>query len=124
MRRMSGTSDLTEHVAAAWRTAASDLGIRVTTPFVLERSVGGERLEFIALIHEFGSRAGTVVIGIGKESSSLQEATASAGYFFSALNLDCYDRYDRQLFIDTLNDWRYFGLAPPPSWYTGEAWTS
>lgn len=123
---MSDRNNLTEHVAAAaaWRAAASDLGIRVATPFVLERSRHREQLEFIALIHEFGSRAGTVVIGIGKESSSLKEAADYAGYFFSALNLDCYGRYDRQLFIDTLNDWGYFGLAPPPSWYTGIAWTS
>ena len=32
--------------------------------------------------------------------------------------------YDRDLFLGTLNDWGWFGVMAPPSWYSGEPWTS
>jgi hypothetical protein len=35
-----------------------------------------------------------------------------------------YLRYDRALFVDTLNDWGWFGEGPLPSWYSGEPWTT
>ena len=45
------------------------------------------------------------------------------GYYCSALNFEHYKNYDRQYFIDTLNDWGYFGDASKkPHWYTGQSW--
>jgi hypothetical protein len=33
-------------------------------------------------------------------------------------------RYNRQLFIDTLNDWGWFGeKGAEPPWYTGKPWS-
>jgi hypothetical protein len=32
-----------------------------------------------------------------------------------------YARYERQLFVDTLADWGYFGPAPPP-WHRDRYW--
>ena len=38
----------------AWRTAASDLGIRVTAPFSITDD-DGDQVQFIALVHDFGA---------------------------------------------------------------------
>jgi hypothetical protein len=51
-----------------------------------------------------------------------QEAEAQ-GMGWSILG-SAYLRYDRELFIDTLNDWGWCGEGDPPSWYTGEPWTN
>jgi len=31
--------------------------------------------------------------------------------------------YDRDVFIDALNDWGWTGTGAPPPWYTGAPWT-
>ena len=36
---------------------------------------------------------------------------------------ESYRAYDRELFIDTLNDWGWYGGGDPPSWYTGRPWS-
>jgi hypothetical protein len=42
--------------------------------------------------------------------------------YFSQLG-PSYLKYERALFVDTLNDWEWFGTGSPPPWYTGEPWT-
>ena len=106
-------------LARAWETAATDLDIRVTHPFVLRSATAQDHFTFIALVHGFGSPAGTLLVTTAEESTPLAHAARSAGYFASLLNPDAYRRYDRELFIETLNDWGYFGSEHPPSWYTG-----
>ena len=105
----------------AWKQASHDLGISVESPFALDAPEG----EFIlpALIHDFGSSLGTLVLTgatRGHDRRAFETAKA-AGYFVSIL-ADGYARYDRQLFIDTLDDWRHFGTQPPP-WYSVTPWT-
>ena len=44
------------------------------------------------------------------------------GYYGSNL-FPPYRIYDRQLFVDTLNDWGWFGRpGEEPPWYTGKPW--
>jgi len=43
------------------------------------------------------------------------------GYFVSVVSTS-YEDYDRELFVDTLNDWQWFGPGDPPEWYTGQPW--
>jgi hypothetical protein len=112
------------NIAVAWRLAAVDLGIRVTVPFVLTPIGTDELIEFIALVHEFGSPRGTLLAAIDEQLESLQQVTRRAGYFVSLLNPGCYEQYERQRFIDTLNDWGYFGQRTAPTWYTGAPWTT
>ncbi len=45
------------------------------------------------------------------------------GYYCSAIDPESYSTYDRETFIDTLNDWGYFGeISNTPKWYSGQAW--
>lgn len=104
-------------IVDAWRRAAEDLGIRVTAPFVLP-DVGPEPQEFIALVHDFGSPLGALAC-MPKQWELVATAAAARGYFVSALYPGVYSRYDRQTFVDTLEDWGWYGSGAPPAWYTG-----
>src|SRR5262245_39750776 len=111
-------SELETQVVEAWRQAAADLGIRFTAPFVTE--VDGKRVQFLALVHLFGRPIGTV-ISVMDQPSDGRGHPQTDQYFRSILNGECYRTYDRELFIETLDDWHYFGPeAERPSWYTGK----
>jgi len=106
-------------LSQAWLDAAKDLGIRVTAPFTLHVSKV-EAITYEAHVLDFGGQKGTVV---GILDDKLRDCRAVQGYYCSNL-APSYRSYKRQHFIDTLNDWGWFG--PPelrPSWYTGKAWS-
>ena len=107
----------------AWQEAAADLGLDVTAPFALADPVAGT-LECVALVRNFGSEKGTVVIAVGPAYSHVARVAAEAGMFSSAINVPAYASYDRSLFVATLNDWGWYGdAARKPPWYTGESWS-
>jgi hypothetical protein len=106
-------------ISDAWRQAAADLGIRVEAPFALTKE-SGEPEWFEAHILDFGGPNGTVVASQDGESTGIRKRL---GYFVSDL-FPIYWTYERQHFIDTLNDWGWFGeKGQEPSWYTGEPWS-
>jgi hypothetical protein len=110
-------------MAEAWISAAKDLGIEVACPYDLDSQ--GRTYQYVVLIKYFGSPKGTLVFPLAyRLDEAAVEHGAQKGYFVSSLNEESYGRYDRQLFIDTLNDWGYFGEeSERPQWYTGEPWT-
>jgi hypothetical protein len=86
----------------------ADLGNRFTAPFVTE--VDGKRIQFLALVHLFGRPIGTV-ISVMDQPSDGHGHPQTDKYFRSILNGECYRTYDRELFIETLDDWHYFGFG-------------
>jgi hypothetical protein len=113
-------TEIESRVVAAWRKAEADLGIRFTTPFTFTSRVSG-RLECLGLVHQFGRRIGTVISVIGEPSSRAPIPT-DEDYFRSELGSG-YGDYHRQFFIDTLDDWQFFGPdSERPVWYTGKSW--
>ncbi len=107
-------------VVAAWREAAKDLGIQFTAPFPVER--GGRQIDTLGFVHHFGRRLGTI-ISVIDEPSSLTKHPADDDYYSSQLS-ESYTRYDRQFFIDTLDDWQFWGEdSEKPSWYSGKPWS-
>jgi hypothetical protein len=111
--------DFDIEISNAWIQAAADLKIRVVAPFTLTTS-GGESTLFEAHILEFGGPKGLIV---GNKDSENGETRMASGYYYSNL-YPGYRRYNRQLFIDTLNDWRWFGeKGAEPIWYTGKPWS-
>ena len=107
-------------IVDAWEQAATDLGIQFTAPFVV--TFAGHCLLGLGLVHHFGGRVGAIISTIERPSAGVPDAVRS--HYFSSQLSDSYTRYDRQFFIDTLNDWQFFGPdSEKPSWYTGKPWS-
>ncbi len=105
-------------IQKAWQRAAKDLGIEVEIPF----SLGGESWDAELLVKEFGSPKGTVVLARSSENLKAKfEVAKRMGFFVSAVATNS---YDRESFVDTLNDWGYFGDPDSvPHWYSRKPWT-
>jgi hypothetical protein len=114
-------TNIDEGICRAWLEAAKDLGIRVVAPFTLEVAPG-EATMFEAHILDFGGPKGAVV-GILEDDPPWKDIRKRDGYYGSNLGPH-YRQYKRQLFIDTLNDWQWFGESQgQPAWYTGKPWS-
>jgi cytosine/adenosine deaminase-related metal-dependent hydrolase len=108
-----------EAISHAWLEAAKDLGIRVAAPFAVE-TAEEELITSEAHVLDFGGPKGAVV---GVLDDKLSDCRATQGYYCSNL-APSYRRYVRQHFIETLNDWGWFGRAEfRPAWYTGKSWS-
>jgi hypothetical protein len=108
-----------ENISLAWVEAAADLGIRVLAPFQVTTDEGNIFI-FEAYIAEFGSPQGTVVGNIDNRIPGVRQ---NNGFFAADLG-PSYRIYARQLFLDTLNDWGWFGdEGKEPPWYTGQPWS-
>ncbi len=73
------------------------------------------------VIRGFGTQAGTLCSAIDDWQSVADEAKRQ-GMAASGLG-DSYLSYDRNLFIDTLNDWGWCGQGDAPPWYSGHPWS-
>jgi hypothetical protein len=104
-------------MAAAWQAAATDLGIRFDSPFGV--AFRGRTTWCAGWLPGFGCPAGAVIVG--RESpDAIFEAAAAAGYYTSALSPYHYETYQRELFMETLNDWGWFARpADAPAWFAG-----
>lgn len=110
-----------EAVVHAWRRAAADLDVDVTAPWALGGDGGSA--EVLALVVGFGQRTGTVVaLTTDPRVRELEGAASRLGVSLSLLDAEAYRRYDRELFVDTLNDWGWKGEGDPPDWYGGHPW--
>jgi hypothetical protein len=101
----------------AWAIAASDLGVRLTTPYSL-RDRFGIPLEFIAHVEDFGASSGTLVWYMPEPIPSAR-LPLRAAHFVSAVNPVIYSEYDRDRYIALLNGWGWTGQGDPPGWYEG-----
>lgn len=104
----------------SWSEASKDLNIKIKTPFIIKDN--NRKIIFELLVENFGCKKGTIIITINElEKINIPE---KYGFYCSALNPINYSVYNRQYFIDTLNDWGYYGeKAETPIWYTGEFWS-
>jgi hypothetical protein len=114
-------------VVKAWQRAATDLGIRVQAPYELADKTG-QLCYFAAYVPDFGSRKGALALVIEPPDFKQDEVTVECakhhGIWCSALNIETYAKYDRQAFIDMLDDWQFFGKEEArPEWYSGTSWT-
>ena len=111
---------LDARVSDAWRQAGRELGILVEAPHVV-RCGDGRTVEVEAYVAQFGGPSGTLVVAdVDRERCSLAAAT---GHYVSKVG-ESYRRFDRKLFIETLNDWGWFRPGDTkPVWYTGKPWS-
>src|SRR4051812_38715989 len=123
---MVGDTSEEQRVAAAWSEAAQDLGIRVVAPFQVD--LDGDELQCTALVPDFDDVNGTLVMTGSTEEWQAKRAVldkaSDAGYGCSFLS-SAYAHYERELFVDTLNDWGWSrGPDSAPEWYSGQPWTA
>jgi hypothetical protein len=112
-------SDVTA-MREALQTASRELGVRVITSGVHLKDTHGYRHQLIAVLPDFGGEKGMAVLD--ERDSSLPELAASQGLAYTVLG-PTYEKYDRALSENTLNDWQWTGEGQPPAWYTGAPWT-
>jgi hypothetical protein len=104
-------------MAAAWRHAANDLAIRFESPFAMEYQ--GQTYWCSGWLPDFGNDRGTIIAGRHAVDEIFDVAFA-LGYYTSGLSPYHYEQYDRDLFIETLNDWGWFGdKDKSPAWFAG-----
>jgi hypothetical protein len=110
-----------DSIADAWHTAVADLQLEVIAPYVAQTDKG--EYEFIALIKNFGSEQGTLLcLPEQWDDEGFAGVAEQLGFYCSGIYPESYCRYDRQHFIDTLNDWGWFGdQSKTPKWYTRKA---
>jgi hypothetical protein len=105
----------TEAVRRAWERAGDELGIEVEVePALLSDAV--------VVVGGFGRPPGTVIF-VPQSSADARGVAEEHGYFVSVAWAS-YEVYDRELFVNTLNDWQWFGPGDPPEWYTGQPWST
>jgi hypothetical protein len=77
-------------------------------------------------VNNFGGPNGTIVLRLdGQHNDEVIRAAKADGCYVSIVRGDSYRTYDRKLFVETLDDWGWFGdPQAPPRWYTGTAWGS
>jgi hypothetical protein len=116
---MSEPSRFDEAISQAWQKAQADLGIRAVAPF--EINIDGRKAIVEAFVPDFGGPNGAVALT--NETAHHKKALANLGNFASIL-FPPYRSYSRERFIDTLNDWEWFGRPEEkPAWYTGKPWS-
>ena len=77
-------------------------------------------IEFPVRISNFGREKGTIILDMA-DHEDLSKITGESGYYCSCLNTEVYSEYDREVFVDTLEDWGYFGsIRDRPAWYKGK----
>ena len=106
-------------IASAWAEAARDLGIVLESPFTLTAPDGTECV-YIARVHDFGGRKGTLLCLPNEwDVGGYDEVAEIHGYYCSGVYPESYRRYNREEFVAALNDWGWYGVEAPPSWYAG-----
>lgn len=101
----------------SWNSAQIDLGISVNPNFKLDGIS-----KPIIHVDKFGSSKGTIVTPYNYLSIQEKRIIESSGYFFSQL-FESYTNYDRNQYIDTLNDWGFYSNEPKFDWYNGQPWS-
>jgi hypothetical protein len=105
-------------MARAWQEAAKDLSIRFISPFRF-RDPSGKEYACTGWLPDFGAPKGALILS-RQDSDEAELAGDAAGYYVSGLGPKNYETYDRALFMDTLNDWGWYGLPErAPAWFKG-----
>lgn len=100
-----------------WQHAARDLGIRVTAPIELQ-DASGQPFTCEALVHDFGSATGGVVVSAKTERRFRAQLRSVRDKLWVSRSGPLIG-YNRKYFIDELVDWGWFGeRGGEPRWYS------
>lgn len=111
-------SGLEQRLVEQWHMAAQDLGINVTAPVEL-RDATGRRFTCEALVHDFGSPTGAVVVSSRTERRVRGQLRSLGDKLWVSGSGRRLTAYNRNHFIDQLLDHGWFGEdGPAPDWYS------
>ena len=108
--------------AQAWLEASHDLGIRYVHPFTFATKDGRQCTTTGGWLPDFGGPHGTLLL-TRFDPESMDESVDDTDYYTSGLNPESYEPYRRDVYIETLNDWGWFGAGAPPDWFTGHTYS-
>lgn len=112
---------MTNPAAQAWIDASHDLGIEFVHPFTFTTKGGRKFTTTGGLVSHFGSPTGTLVI-TRYDSVEVSEASEDTDFCLTGLNPNSYEPYHRDTYIETLNEWGWFGPNDKkPLWFADEA---
>ena len=100
----------------AWKLAQNELGLELIVNYVMNTSSG--KVVFPVFVKKFGRKKGTL---ISTHTDFRDNSMPSdKDYYFSIINENQYSKFDKALFIETLEDWGYYGKADTvPKWFKG-----
>jgi hypothetical protein len=102
-------------ISAAWQTAGSELDVRVVAPCEV-RTASGKVVVCEAYLPDFGSPKGAIVLGY----DGTDTFRSQLGEYWCSVSYEPYEKFSPTLFVDTLNDWGWFGaIGMQPNWYGG-----
>lgn len=106
---------LFDRMARAWRRAADDLGIDFISPYTFQDNSGVE-YTCAGLVKKFGSPKGTLIHS-RNTADCVYEIEDKLGYRGSGLPPRYYETYDRERFIELLQDLGWYGKEEDkPEW--------
>jgi hypothetical protein len=110
-------SRLDNRVVEDWRRAASDLGIRITAPVELT-DASGHPFVCEALVHDFGSPQGALVVSRKTERRVRENLRDLGKDLFVCGTARRHVTYSQKDFVGALLDWGWFGTqGSEPLWY-------
>jgi hypothetical protein len=123
---MNDMDEKIQSVAFAWKQAGKELEINVVAPFFIKDKEGNSYL-YAAFVPDFGCSVGALVLAADPPDFYVDPRLISCakdqGYWHSIVNSEIYSVFNRTAFIETLDDWQYFGNEKNrPSWYSGKSW--
>lgn len=106
-------------MARAWCEGARVLLVRFVCPFSFEHQ--GRRHLCTGLLPDFGGPLGALICSrFDRTEDCVYDDADAVGYYASGLSPFHYEQFDRERFVETLNDWGWFGdPAEVPLWFTG-----
>jgi hypothetical protein len=111
------TDGLEQRLVEQWQKAAEDLGIRVTAPVEL-RDASGRSFTCEALVRDFGSPTGAVVVSPKTERRVRAHLRSAGDKLWVSGSGRRLTGYNQRHFIEELVDWGWFGNpGGEPGWY-------
>lgn len=110
---------LDEQLIKGWKDAAQELGLDIITPLHLNTDNG--KVTYPLLVKNFGEKNGTIIAR--HEFFMDYPMPKHKDYYFSAINAESCSNYNREYFIEMLEDWGYYGgKTSKPEWYEGHVY--
>jgi len=109
-------NDSDKRLVNQWLSAAADLNLSIVSPLTIYLP-SGRGLNAPLLLKNFGGSLGTVIFSSQSDLAGAGEELVGMGYGYSVLIPPRAPEYNRDNFIEMLNEWGWNEEAGPrPSW--------